>query len=147
MRLWLGFVFGLLVSAALAEPGEFVTNATFDSGPLKIRLINYEVPRNKPYLIVHFDIANPTSDDHRCDWASLVRLQSSDGTSMSPNYDVMVDSGTGGTRATGPFLVPRGKKARAAVLFVLSANDLPGRLVLPDGRRSPPIDFRGKVVF
>jgi hypothetical protein len=142
MRIWLLIL--LLAGWAQAEP-EFASNARFDSGPLQVTLINYEVPRDKPYLIVHFEIRNPTDQDLRCDWLSLVALHRRDGSSMASNYDAMVDVGTGGTRATGPFLIPRRRKARCSLLFVLAPEDLPGRLVLPDGRHSARIEFRGKL--
>jgi hypothetical protein len=141
-------IFSLLLLGVAAQANTdlgFVTNASFDSGPLRVTLLNYEVPRNKPYLIAHFEIRNPSDQDQICDWKSLVYLLRPDGTTMTSNYDVLVDSGTGGTRATGPFLVARGRKARASVLFVLNPGDLPGHLVLPDGRRSARIDFRGKA--
>jgi hypothetical protein len=137
----------LLLQSVGAQPHEetFSSNVRFEIGPLQVRLINYEVPRNKPYLIIHFEVRNPTAQPERCDWRTLVTLQRPDGTTMSSNYDVLVDNGSGGTRATGPFLLSAGGKARASVLFVLSRDDLPGRLVLPDGRRSAPIEFRGKT--
>ena len=131
--------------AAQARDEQFTSHAKFEDGPLRVTLLNYEVPRNKPYLIVHFEIANPSDQDERCDWKALVTLQRQDGTSMASNYDVLVDIGTGGARASGPFLVAKRRKARASVLFILSEEDLPGYLVLPDGRRSPTIHFRGKL--
>lgn len=141
---WLSFLFLLLLCADVqAEPG-FVSQVPYQQGELQVRLLNYEVARNKPYLIVHYEVRNPSREELRCDWVSLISLQRPDGQTMRPNYDVMVDSGSGGARATGSFPVPRGGKARLAVLFVLSADDLPGHLVLPDGRKSARIDFRGK---
>ncbi len=141
---WLSFLFLLLLCATVqAEPG-FVSQVPYQQGELQVQLLNYEVPRNKPYLIVHYEIRNPTTQEHRCDWVSLISLQRPDGQTMSPNYDVMVDTGTGGARATGPFPLPKGGKARLSILFVLSADDLPGYLLLPDGRKSARIDFRGK---
>lgn len=144
MRHWTLLIVLLSAMSAIAEPAEFTTNVRFDSGSLKVTLINHEIPRNKPYLIVHFEIQNPTREEQRCDWVSLVTLERQDGSTMSSNYDLLVDLGTGGTRATGPFAIPKGRKARASVLFVLAEEDLPGRLLLPDGRRSEVIEFRGK---
>lgn len=139
------FVVLLLLTGSVSAEAGFVTNASFDSGALRVTLLNYEVAKGKPYLIAHFELDNQSNDDQRCDWVSLVTLQCQDGTTMTSNYDVLVDTGTGGARATGPFVVPKRRKARASLLFVLSPGDLPGYLVLPDGRRSARIDFRGKV--
>lgn len=140
----LSFLFLLFLGSwAGAEPG-WVSQVRYEQGALQVLMINYEVPRDKPYLIVHYEIRNPSAEEQRCDWQSLVSLKRPDGETMSPNYDVMVDTGTGGARATGPFPIPKGGKARLSVLFVLSADDLPGHLLLPDGRESARIVFRGK---
>ena len=135
----------LLAMPVLPQPKEFVSNVNLQSGPLNVTMINYEVTKDRPYLIVHFEIRNPSDQDERCDWLALARLERPDGTEMYSNYDVMVDAGTGGVRATGPFVVAQRRKARASLLFVLGPQDLPGHLILPDGRRSARIDFRGKV--
>jgi hypothetical protein len=136
----------LLVSFTLAEtePG-WVSHVSYQAGPLHVTLLNHEQPRGKPFLIVHFEVRNEGPEQTRCDWSGLVTLRRQDGTTMSPNYDALVDSGTGPTRTSGPFPIPRKRKARVSVLFVLGPQDLPGYLVLPDGRRSARIEQRGKV--
>lgn len=138
----------LLLVMALFAPAKadgFVTKASFEDGPLQVTMLNWEQPRGKPFLIVHFEIRNPTDQQARCDWMALSHLERLDGTSMTSNYDVLVDSGTGMTRATGPFMVAQRRKATASVLYILKQGDLPGHLVLPDGRRSARIEMRGKV--
>jgi hypothetical protein len=135
----------MLTALCLAESAGFVSNVAFAAGPLQVRLINYEQPRGKPYLIAHFEIRNPTRAEERCDWMSLCSLERADGSSMGPNYDVLVDSGTGMTRATGPFTVAPGRKVTASVLFILSQGSLPGHLILMDGRRSATINATGRV--
>lgn len=126
-----------------SEPG-FSQHVRFTLGPLDVLMINYEVPRGKPYLIVHFEIRNPTRQEHRCDGRSLASLRRADGSVLDTSYDLLVDQGQGGTRAVGPFLVPPRGKVRASMMFLLGPDDLPGQLELPDGRRSLPIHFRGQ---
>lgn len=138
----------LLLTLALpifGQSDEFVSNVSFPSGPLQVTLLNYEVARDRPFLIVHFEVRNPSNQEQRCDWRALASLERADGSSMTSNYDVMVDTGTGGSRATGPFPISKGRKARLSLLFILGPSDLPGHLILPDGSRSARIDFRGKV--
>lgn len=132
------------IAAAEANPG-FTSRVQYNDGPLQIELINFEQPRDKPYLIVHFNIKNPDGEDHRCDWRQLVVLERQDKSTMSSNYDVLVDSGGGLTRATGAFLVPKKGKVKASLLFVLAPGDLPGRLQTPDGRFSALIEAKGKA--
>ncbi len=140
---WL-YISLVLVTVAVANPG-FTSRVHYPMGPLKVEMINFEQPRDKPYLIVHFNIRNPDNEDHRCDWRQLIALEREDKSTMSSNYDVLVDSGGGLTRATGPFLVPKKGKVKASLLFVLAPGDLPGRLQVPDGRFSTPIEARGKA--
>ncbi len=99
-------------------------------------MVNWEQPRGKNLIVVHFEVKNPTREEHRCDWRELIWLVHESGNRMSTNYDVLVDSGTGLTRASGPFLVPKRRRIKFSVPFFIAESDLPARLVLVDGRQS-----------
>lgn len=125
----------LLGSVSLAEE-PLGTRATFQVGPLELLMVNWEQPRGKNLIVVHFEAKNPSRDDHRCDWRELIWLVHENGNRMSTNYDVLVDSGTGLTRASGPFVVPKRRRVKFSVPFFIAETDLPARLVLVDGRQS-----------
>lgn len=103
-------------------------------------MVNWEQPRGKNLIIVHFEVRNRTKEEQRCDWTNLVWLRREDGTKMASNYDVLVDSGGGLTRATGPFPVPKRRKIKFTVPFFIRPSDLPARLELLDGRQSRLIE-------
>ncbi len=126
----------LLLSAPLAADEGFRTNVTYELEPFQVRLINWELTRDKKHLIVHFEVHNPTAEEHRCDWKDLVALRRADDSVMSSNYDALVDMGGGLTRTVGPFLMQKRSKVRVTVPFFLGPGDLPGRLELPDGQTS-----------
>lgn len=128
-------LFVLLTFPVLAEEG-FRTNVLYHLEPFEVRLINWELTRDRAHLLVHFEVRNPTSEEHRCDWGELVFLRRQDGTGMASNYDALVDMGGGLTRTVGPFLMKKRSKVRVTVPFFLGEGDLPGRLELPDGKTS-----------
>ncbi len=135
-----------MTAVALAHTQEqFFSNVGYKFGPLEVTFKNFEQPRGKPYLIAHFQIKNPDQEDHRCNWKELIVLETATGQHLNSNYDVLVDSGGGLTRATGPFLVPGRGGVDASLLFILGPGDLPGRLLLPDGRRSVEIQAKGRA--
>lgn len=118
-----------------AEEG-FGNNVSYPMEPFQVRMINWELTRGKKHLLVHFEVKNPTGEEHRCDWQQLIFLRRQDDSTMNSNYDALVDMGGGLTRTVGPFLMKKRSKVRVTVPFFLGQGDLPGRLELPDGRTS-----------
>lgn len=135
----------LAVFARAEVDREFTSQVNYTVPPFEVLFRNFEQPRDKPYLIAHFRVRNPGHDEQRFPWRELIVLERADGTTLVSNYDVLVDSGGGLTRAHGDFLIQGRRRVDVSVLFMLAPGDLPGRLVLPDGRRSVLISPTGRA--
>lgn len=131
----------ILVVAVISSPAaeDFLKpNTTINVDGLEVLMRNWDLAKSRKILFVHFVIRNREKVDRRCDWKELAWLIRPDGRVQSSNYDALVDSGTGFTRATGPVLVPRGgRRIKISVPFLLNETDLPARIRLPNGSESP----------
>lgn len=129
----------LLTTSGLSEPF-LQPNTTFRIGELQILMRNWDLAKSKKILFVHFEVRNFSKIPQRCSWRELVWLIGPEGEVVSSNYDALVDSGTGFSRATGPVEIPKGgKRIKISVPFVLGPNDLPARIQISDGHLSPVV--------
>lgn len=113
---------------------------TFESQQVEVNVLNWELTRDKKWLLVHAKLRSKSDEALRFDWRSLLRVHTARGESYPPNYDALVDrNGAGLTRTIGPFLMERRDKIRISIPFLLGDDETPVRLELPDGRVSPPI--------
>lgn len=113
---------------------------TFTHAEVEVHILNYELTRDRKYLLVHAKLRSLAKDPLYFDWRSLILLQCRDGENLRPNFDALVDrNGAGLTRTVGEFELRPREKARITIPFLLGEDELPGKLLLPDGRVSREI--------
>lgn len=127
----------LLVVVVRAEEKAWRGPLEFESQEVKVKLLNWEVAQHGQWLIVHLTVRSTAKEPVYFSWQRLLTLETSEGAHLSPNYDALVDrNGAGLTRTVGDFQLKPGEKANISIPFVLGDGDLPGRLLLEDGRPS-----------
>lgn len=113
---------------------------TLEFQQTRVEILNWELTRDKKWLLVHAKLTSLSSAPLRFPWRDLITLEGADGSSYSPNYDALVDRNGGGlTRTVGDFQIDPRDRVRISVPFIVSPEELPARLKLPDGRLSPEI--------
>ena len=139
-KIALSYTLCLLLAFSLQVKAESVlkTNTAFQEDGLSVIMLNWDLARNKKVVFVHFELRNHGKHDKRCRWDTLSWLVRPEGDLMSSNHDALVDSGHGFIRASGPVLIKRdGRRIRISVPFLLSEGDLPARIQIANGLRSP----------
>ena len=141
----LGCVFLLLLihGALRAEEKAWRGPLEFESQEVKVKLLNWELTSDGKWLLVHLTLRSTAKESVYFSWQRLLTLETAEAVHLSPNYDALVDrNGAGLTRTVGDFELKPGEKASISIPFVLGKGDLPGRLLLEDGRPSELIKPR-----
>lgn len=127
----------LLMVAGGAEEKAWRGPLEFESQEVRVRLLNWEVTQHGKWLLIHLTLRSMAKEPLYFSWQRLLTLETAEGAHLSPNYDALVDrNGAGLTRTVGDFELKPGEKANISIPFVLGEGDLPGRLLLEDGRPS-----------
>ena len=127
----------LLTSLSGAEEALWSAPRRLLHREVEVQILNWELTRDRKTLLVHAKLRSQASEDLYFDWRDFFTLESSEGNSLSPNFDALVDrNGAGLTRTVGEFRMTRGERVRLTVPFLLEPSELPARLKLPDGSRS-----------
>lgn len=114
---------------------------TFTHDQVEVQLLNWELTRDKQTLLVHAKLKSVSRSGLYFYWKDLFRAESASGSSKGSNFDALVDrNGAGLTRTVAEFQLAPRERARITIPFLLNEDDLPLRLVLPDGRRSVLIE-------
>ena len=126
----------LLIGPTIADE-LWRTPLTLEHQEVRVDLLNWELTRDRKTLLLHAKLQSVSKDPLYFDWRNFIKFETAEGKTFGPNFDALVDrNGAGLTRTVGEFrLIPR-EKARITIPFLLGEDELPARLVLPDGRRS-----------
>ena len=130
----------LCLAMASAEPKPWHYPLTFQHQGIEVRLLNWELTRDKKNLLVHVKLRSLAKESLYFDWKNLFHLKTGKGTGYSANYDALVDrNGSGFARTVNEFpLAPR-ERVQVMIPFLLGEDEFPLQLVLPDGRESVEI--------
>lgn len=140
MKLKIGalLLWGFMVLAlASAEGRTWSSPMTYRFGEIEVRILNWELTRDRKTLLLHAKLQNQGSEAAYCRWKDMLVYETAEGESFGSNFDALVDrNGAGLTRTVGEFRLSRKERVRITMPFLLKEEDLPGRFVLPDGSRS-----------
>ena len=142
MRVYVTLVLllGLCLFPALAESKPWSYPLTFQNQDVEVRLLNWELTRDRKNLLVHAKLRSQAKESLYFDWKSLFRLKTGSGNSYSSNYDALVDrNGSGFTRTVNEFSLAPRERVQIMIPFLLGEDEFPLRLILPDDRESVEI--------
>jgi len=135
VRLLLCFV--LLTGCLTAEETLWSYPLTFESQDVRVQLLNWELTRDKKTLLLHAKLESRAPEALYFYWRDLFVLRNAAEESCAEPFDALLDrNGAGLTRTVNEFRLQRGEKARITIPLLIQEGGLPGRLELPDGRRS-----------
>ena len=134
------FLLGLSLVTVSAEPKPWRYPLSFEHEEVEVRLLNWELTRDKKNLLVHAKLRSLAKEPLYFDWKNLFRLKTGDGSTYSSNYDALVDrNGSGFTRTVNEFQMAPRERVQIMIPFLLGDDEFPLKLILPDDHESVEI--------
>ena len=128
LALWL-----LLVATPVAADLRFPLDFRWEG--MRCRVPNGEITPDQRTVLVHAFLSCPQAVK-AVPWQNLFTLVNCRGEELRPSGDCGVDSGTGLAITTGSFPLAGGREVRLLIYFSIHPDELPVRLLLPDGSRT-----------